>query len=151
MYLLTLGAKIWKLILWLEALWIQSSLSIFAQKHLRKWEDTYFIFLNKCLCIYVLEWWLRPLLGRIINLPKFSANSRPYFLLLLLLFLTTQFFPFFLKFFPFLRHLHFPRSFFNVSFLFCHGSTWLNLAQLGFGDFPKPMHLSLLIICLRVP
>ena len=128
MYLLTLGAKIWKLILWLEALWVQSSLSIFAQKHLRKWEDTYFIFQNKCLCIYVLEWWLRPLLGRIINSPKISANSRPYFLLLLL---TTQFFPFFLKFFPFLRHLLFLRSFFNVSFLFCHApldSTWPSLA-----------------------
>ena len=60
-------------------------------------------------------------------------------------------FPFSLKFFLFLCHLHFPRSFFNVSFLFCHGFTLLNLAQLGFGDFPKSMHLSLLRICLRVP
>ena len=30
----------------------QSSLSIFAQKYLRKCEDNYFIFQNKYLCIY---------------------------------------------------------------------------------------------------
>ena len=29
----------------------QSSLSIFAQKHLCKWEDAYFILQNKYLCI----------------------------------------------------------------------------------------------------
>ena len=92
------------------------------------------------------------------------ANSRSYFLLLLLL--TTQ------LLFPFLCHLHLPRSIFKVPFLFCSGSNWLNLAQLGpawpnlpklaqtcskkltqtqfgFGDFPRPMHWSLLWVCLR--
>ena len=44
---------------------------------------------------------------------KPSANSRPYFLLLLLLLLTTQFL------FPFLCHLHFPRSFFFLFYVIC--------------------------------
>ena len=111
------------------------------------------------------------------------ANSRSYFLFLLLLLLTTQ------LLFPFLCHLHLPRSIFKVPFLFCSGSNWFNLAQLGsawpslaqlgltcpnlpklaqnctnlpklakltqtqfgFGDFPRPMHWSLLRVCLRVP
>ena len=30
---------------------VESSLSIFAQKHLCKWEDAYFILQNKYLCI----------------------------------------------------------------------------------------------------
>ena len=59
---------------------------------------------------------------------------------------------------PFLFYLHFPRSYFKV--LFCAlapiDSTWpslpkLGLAQFGFGDFPKPMHWSLLRICLKAP
>ena len=42
-------------------------------------------------------------------------------------------------------------------FLFCHGRawpifilSWPSLAQFGFGDFPKPMHWSLLRICLSL-
>ena len=122
MYLLTLGAKIWKLILWLEALWVQSSLSIFAQKHLRKWEDTYFIFQKKCLCIYVLEWWLRLLLGRIINSPK--ENFGEFKTLLSPPSSHHSIFSLFLEIFPF-------SSPFEVFSIFHFYFAMLHLTQLG--------------------
>ena len=70
---------------------------------------------------------------------------------------------------PSIVHLHLPFFFSKFYFYFAMAPidwTWpslpklaltfpnlpkLGLAQFGFGDFPKPMHWSLLRICLRAP